>query len=75
MEEIKTVENVVDTAEEMTTDSKVGLYLGAATATVIVAGLAYKFIVKPVVAKIKANKEVDITVVEDEFDEDFVEVE
>ena len=55
-------EEVLETAEEMvTTSSGKGLKVAAGIGLVVLAGvLAYKYVAKPVIAKIKAKKEAEI---------------
>ena len=60
MNEILTNENVVDTAEEVIekVDSCKGIKIAAGVGGAVILGaIAYKFIVKPIIAKVKAEKE------------------
>ena len=60
MDEILTNENVVETAEEVieTVDSCKAVKVVAGVGGAVILGvIAYKFIVKPIVAKIKAKKD------------------
>ena len=64
--EIKTIEEVVPSTEEITTatsENGVGVGVGMAigAAIVLVGAAAYKYIAKPLVAKIKAKKEQKVT--------------
>lgn len=58
--EIKTIEEVVPSTEEITTatsENGVGVGMAIGAAIVLVGAAAYKYIAKPLVAKIKAKKE------------------
>ena len=60
MNEILTNENVVETAEEVveTVNSCKGMKIMAGVGGAVILGvIAYKFIVKPIIAKVKAEKE------------------
>jgi len=60
MNEILTNENVVETAEEVveTVNSCKGMKIAAGVGGAVILGvIAYKFIVKPIIAKVKAEKE------------------
>ena len=60
MNEILTNENVVETAEEVIekVDSCKGIKIAAGVGGAVILGvIAYKFIVKPIIAKVKAEKE------------------
>lgn len=60
MNEILTNENVVETAEEVIekVDSCKGMKIAAGVGGAVILGvIAYKFIVKPIIAKVKAEKE------------------
>ena len=60
MNEILTNENVVETAEEVveTANSCKGMKIAAGVGGAVILGaIAYKFIVKPIIAKVKAEKE------------------
>ncbi len=60
MNEILTNENVVETAEEVveTVNSCKGMKIAAGVGGAVILGaIAYKFIVKPIIAKAKAEKE------------------
>ena len=60
MNEILTNENVVETAEEVveTVNSCKGIKVAAGVGGAVILGvIAYKFIVKPIIAKVKAEKE------------------
>lgn len=60
MNEILTNENVVETAEEVveTVNSRKGMKIAAGVGGAVIFGvIAYKFIVKPIIAKVKAEKE------------------
>ena len=62
--EIKTIEEVVPSTEEITTatsENGVGVGMAIGAAIVLVGVAAYKYIAKPLVAKIKANKEQEVT--------------
>lgn len=80
MNEILTNENVVETAEEVveTMNSCKGIKVVAGVGGAVILGvIAYKFIVKPMVAKIKAEKDMVDTEAEttDEADSDSEEAE
>ena len=77
-QEIMTNEEVMEVAEDLVPvgsgkDLGIGIAIGGAIVTV--GGLAYKYIVKPLVAKIKAKKEakaaeaIELKVVESDADE------
>ena len=60
MNEILTNENVAETAEEVIekVDSCKGIKIAAGVGGAVILGaIAYKFIVKPIIAKVKAEKE------------------
>ena len=60
MNEILTNENVVETAEEVIekVDSCKGIKIAAGVGGAVILGvIAYKFIVKPMIAKVKAKKD------------------
>ncbi len=60
MNEILTNENVAETAEEVveTVNSCKGMKIMAGVGGAVILGvIAYKFIVKPIIAKVKAEKE------------------
>ncbi len=60
MNEILTNENVVETAEEVveTVNSCKGMKIAAGVGGAVILGvIAYKFIVKPIIAKVKAERE------------------
>ena len=62
--EIKTIEEVVPSTEEITTatsENGVGVGMAIGAAIVLVGAAAYKYIAKPLVAKIKAKKEQEAT--------------
>ena len=62
--EIKTIEEVVPSTEEITTvtsENGVGVGMAIGAAIVLVGAAAYKYIAKPLVAKIKAKKEQEVT--------------
>ena len=62
--EIKTIEEVVPSTEEITTvtsENGVGVGMAIGAAIVLVGVAAYKYIAKPLVAKIKAKKEQEVT--------------
>lgn len=62
--EIKTIEEVVPSTEEITTatsENGVGVGMAIGAAIVLVGVAAYKYIAKPLVAKIKAKKEQEAT--------------
>lgn len=62
--EIKTIEEVVPSTEEITTvtsENGVGVGMAIGAAIVFVGAAAYKYIAKPLVAKIKAKKEQEVT--------------
>lgn len=62
--EIKTIEDVVPSTEEITTatsENGVGVGMAIGAAIVLVGAAAYKYIAKPLVAKIKAKKEQEVT--------------
>lgn len=59
--EILTNEEVMNAAEEVVTESsgKTLKALGIFGGAVLIGGLAYKYAVKPIIAKVKAKKEPD----------------
>lgn len=62
--EIKAIEEVVPSTEEITTatsENGVGVGMAIGAAIVLVGAAAYKYIAKPLVAKIKAKKEQEVT--------------
>lgn len=62
--EIKTIEKVIPSTEEITTatsENGVGVGMAIGAAVVLVGAAAYKYIAKPLVAKIKAKKEQEVT--------------
>ena len=62
--EIKTIEEVVPSTEEIataTSENGVGVGMAIGAAIVLVGVAAYKYIAKPLVAKIKAKKEQEAT--------------
>ena len=62
--EIKTIEEVIPSTEEITTatsENGVGVGMAIGAAIVLVGAAAYKYIAKPLVAKIKAKKEQEVT--------------
>ena len=62
--EIKTIEEVVPSTEEITiatSENGVGVGMAIGAAIVLVGAAAYKYIAKPLVAKIKAKKEQEVT--------------
>lgn len=73
--EIMENEEIVETAEEIMAESsgKAIKVLGVIGGVVLVAGLGYKYIAKPWLAKRKAQKELESEIVED-YDEEEVEV-
>ena len=51
-------ESILDLTEEVVTKNDKGLRIaGSVAAAIIVGGLAYKFVVKPLIAKFKAKKQ------------------
>lgn len=62
--EIKAIEEVVPSTEEITaatSENGVGVGMAIGAAIVLVGAAAYKYIAKPLVAKIKAKKEQEVT--------------
>ena len=62
--EIKTIEEVVPSTEEITTatsENGVGVGMAIGATIVLVGAAAYKYIAKPLVAKIKAKNEQKVT--------------
>lgn len=72
MSEILTNENVIETTEEVieTVDSCKGIKIAAGVGGAVILGvIAYKFIVKPIVAKLKAEREDTIETEAENVDE------
>ena len=62
--EVKTIEEIVPSTEEITTvtsENGVGVGMAIGAAIVLVGAAAYKYIAKPLVAKIKSKKEQEVT--------------
>lgn len=75
--EILTNEEVMDVAEEVVTtgSGKALKTLGIFGGAVLIGGLAYKYAVKPIIAKVKAKKEPEDDFSDDADDIDVVDLE
>ena len=67
--EIMNTEMVVEAAEEIVTNdsNKVLKTLGAVGAVAALGYVTYKFVIKPIVKKVKAKKEIEGTIIEADF--------